>query len=198
MSPGLRLAAESLLRELPEGSEIVVLASVRARHRAEVRSGLVFDLGLASTILGAPGLGDFVWVLAGELRVFRGYLGLDELQRLDPHAALVADEVDELAIAHARLVTQALLTPTGLKRGIDALTRALQIEACFLSPHPEPRPPSPRLNFIATPERFFLDAFELPGARPTGLLFVGGTDFGQARSEAHAVRALLAERTGVA
>lgn len=192
MSPGLLLAVEMLRRELPEGAEILALAGTRARHRAVVRTGRVFDLGLASWTLAQPHC-DYAEQVDVALAIRRGLVLGEALRDAAPSAILIADDAEDAAISQCSRRPRGplqILTPTGLERGIDALCRAFGVRSAGATPALVKG-----VACIATLEKSFFARADLPDMVPVGMLYVGGADAVEVRAEVRDLRALLAERT---
>lgn len=192
----LRLRLEALRRELPEGAPLVPIASVRARDRAEVRTGRVFELGLASPLFAAPELGGFVHLSDARLRLFRGPLSersFAEAVRGPESLAVAVDEIDEPALAAALRQRERLvvLTPTSAAAGLDALGRALQLSRGVLEPELRLGTDAGPLELLATVHQLVLFGPGLEGSAPVGLLYLGGDDLAHARERARAARKLL-------
>lgn len=199
MSPELLAAVETLRRELPEGAEILALASSRARHRVVVRTGRLFDLGLASWTMARPHC-DFAEQVGAELAIRRGLVQADELRDAEPCSVLVSDDAEEVAIALCPKRERGpfvILTPTGPARGIDDLCRAFGVRSGGEKPGVVKGLWDKPLELVSTLEKTFLSRADLPEMAPVGLLYVGGADPAEARAQAQAVRAWLAERTRV-
>ena len=191
----LRQRVEALRRELPDGAPIVPLASVRARDRAEVVQGRVFDMGLASPNMAQAELGGFVQLEAARLQVFRGLLLREHVtERLSAFGAavlVVVDELDEQALGASLAGALTVLTPTGVASGIDALCRALRVRAGGLGPEPRASEDVPEVALWASAHALVLGGPRVEARSPTGLLFLGGDDLAHARARCQAVRALL-------
>jgi len=200
---------EALRRELPEGAPILAVPTVRARDRAEVRQGRVFDLGLASPLFAPPTMG-FVELPRARVFIGRGMLdppaliarlratsasdeppvhGEDRtLIQIAPAPVLIADDLDERALSACLTGVEglprvaAVLTPTRTGQGIDALSRALA--------------PNASVALLATPDAVFVSGPSLSGSGAVGLLFLGGDDPGSARARCAAARAALASDAG--
>lgn len=213
----LRQRVEALRRELPEGAPVVPIATIRARDRAEVRTGVVFDLGLASPLYAQAGRGD---QLHGALRVqpFRGLLTLEALGKFGPLArtsstsrtrggvplevvsppvVIACDEVDEAALA-ATLdappmfpTLRAVITPTGGFRSLDAVSRVLGAPVGRLAPEVVLGELAPHVEWLVTPHAAVLLRDDADGSAPLGLLFLGGDDLAHARERARLARELL-------
>ena len=197
----VRQRVEALRRELPAGAPIVPIATVRARDRAEVRTGVVFDVGLASPNFCRPDLGDFVTLSVTQVLTFRGLIVPGTVtslrKKLVSRAAaltfVVADDVGEGALSMF-LKSKGLpfvLTASGA-RGIDVVNRTLQITCGTLAPFALGKP-GLGISLLATPHATVAQRKNLPDAAPVGLLFLGGDDLPHARLRARAAREVLKE-----
>ncbi|MBS2032531.1 MAG: hypothetical protein JST54_31955 [Deltaproteobacteria bacterium] len=194
------------------------VATVRARDRAEVRTGVVLDLGLASPKFGSEHLGDFLELQHVRAFAFRGFLSVQsliallpktewtapkafgpngQLEVVPPRTLVVVDEIDERALGACLSGTdrqpdiEAVLTPSRLGHGVDAFARTFGVSIGTLEPELKPGTIASGFTVVATPHAMVCGGYALPGDGPVGLLFLGGDDLSHARARARVARDVL-------
>lgn len=204
--PDLDHAIADVRRSLPYGSPILAIPSVRSRDFVEVLQGVLIPAGLASARFCVDWYGDYIDSERATVRVLDGVLGrahigallpvLEEASRAQADLLIAATDIDPhvlgmLLVNSIKGTLRSLpLTPVGDGAGdaIGAIARASAAtpgaaHAAGLTVGA----PGALARVIATTGGTVL-AGAHPGARPIGVVYVGGDDIAHARARAQAAR----------
>jgi chaperonin GroEL len=196
-------AIRSLRSELPRDAPVVLLPSLRARDYAEIVHGHVLPLGLASSRLGTDWLGELTCDDEPVISIFRGTLTrahqpavitlLDQSAKSGKAAVLVADEFDPqifslLMVNHVRgTVRIVALAGRGAEasHAYDELARLSGATVGSARTALVLGTAGTASRLIAGLEHTIIVETEgTLGAKPVGIVYVGGDDLAHARARA--------------